>query len=81
LGFGTFIFTSSRVLVEFGVVASINIMGIFVISIFLIPIIFSFLAPPDEKHTKHLDRKFIAKILDKILARYFDAPSKIGISW
>jgi uncharacterized protein len=64
LGFGTFIFTSSRILVEFGVVAALNIMGIFLISILLIPTIFSFLAPPEEKHTQHLDRKFIGKVLD-----------------
>lgn len=67
LGFGTFVFTSSRILVEFGVVASINIMGIFVISILLIPIIFSLLAPPKEKHIKHLDRVFISKVLSKLV--------------
>ncbi len=67
LGFGTFIFTSSQILVEFGVVASINIMGIFIISILLIPIIFSFLAPPEEKYTKHLDRQFINRVLDQIV--------------
>lgn len=66
LGFGTFVFTSSRLLVEFGLVAFINIMGIFVISILLIPIVFSFIAPPKEKHTKHLDRKFINKVLEAL---------------
>ncbi|MBN2166588.1 MAG: MMPL family transporter [Marinilabiliaceae bacterium] len=67
LGFGTFVFTSSRILVEFGIVASINIMGIFIISILLIPIIFSLLAPPEEKHIKHLDRIFISKVLSKLV--------------
>ncbi|MFT3741009.1 MAG: MMPL family transporter [Breznakibacter sp.] len=64
LGFGTFIFTGNRLLLEFGMVAFINIMGIFVISILLIPIVFSFVSPPQERHTKHLDRKFINKILE-----------------
>ena len=66
LGFGTFIFTSSQILVEFGVVASINIMGIFIISIIMIPIVFSFIAPPEEKHVKHLESKFSTKVLSAI---------------
>jgi hypothetical protein len=68
MGFGTFVFTSSRILVEFGVVASINIMCIFVIAILLIPTIFSFLPPPAEKHTKHLDAKLVSHGLDKLVS-------------
>jgi len=64
LGFGTFVITGNRFLVEFGVVASLNIMGVFVLSITLIPIFFSFLAPPQEKHIKHLEYKPINKIID-----------------
>lgn len=57
LGFATFIFTKSSFLVEFGVVASIDIFVIFFLSILLIPIIFSFLTPPTAKHVKHLENK------------------------
>jgi len=63
-GFGTFVFTKSRVLNEFGVVAFINVMAIFFLSLLLIPIIYSFLPIPKEKHLKHLDKKWINKIVD-----------------
>ncbi|GAB4300044.1 MAG: MMPL family transporter [Marinilabiliales bacterium] len=66
-GFATFILTSSEVLKEFGVIASINIIAMFFLSLFIIPIIFSFLPPPKEKHTKHLDNKFLNKIIEKIM--------------
>ncbi len=63
-GFATFIITSNRILTQFGIVASLNIMGIFLLSILLIPIFFSFLAPPKLRHTKHLEYKFTEKIID-----------------
>jgi predicted RND superfamily exporter protein len=37
-GFGTFIITNSEILKEFGVIASTNIMGLFLLSLILIPI-------------------------------------------
>ncbi|MFC2117882.1 RND family transporter, partial [Bacteroidota bacterium] len=64
-GFATFIITNSRLLVEFGIVAAINIMGIFFISLLLVPIIFSFIAPPKKKQTKHLENKRIKWVINK----------------
>ena len=58
-GFATFILTDSQVLKEFGVVASINIMVIFILSILLIPIIYSFLPLPKKKHLKHLNNNWL----------------------
>src|SRR5699024_4576249 len=49
MGFATFILTNSTLLKEFGVVASLNIMGIFVISLILIPIIYSYMPLPKQK--------------------------------
>ncbi len=66
-GFATFIFTSSRILVEFGVIAAINIIGVFVLSLLLIPIIFSFLSAPKERHLNHLDNKPVNKVVDKLV--------------
>ena len=63
-GFGTFVFTKSQVLNEFGVVAFINVMAIFFLSLLLIPIIYSFLPIPKEKHLRHLDKKWINKVVD-----------------
>ena len=63
-GFATFIFTKSQILKEFGVIASINILGIFVLSICLIPILYSFMPLPKAKHLKHLDEKWVDNIID-----------------
>ncbi|MCF8359820.1 MAG: MMPL family transporter [Prolixibacteraceae bacterium] len=67
-GFATFITTRSVVLKEFGIIASINIFALFFYSVLLIPIIFSFLAPPQERHMKHLDRKGIERIINKLVS-------------
>ena len=64
-GFATFIITNNKLLVEFGIVASLNIIGIFIISILLIPTIFSFLSPPPKKHIKHLENPYINWIIKK----------------
>jgi len=58
-GFATFIITDSKLLKEFGIVASINIIGIFVLSLLIIPIAYSFMPLPKTKHLKHLNKKWI----------------------
>ena len=63
-GFATFIFTNSQLLNEFGVIASINILAIFILSILIIPIIYSFMHKPKEKHLEHLERKWIDAIVN-----------------
>ncbi|MGB5428967.1 efflux RND transporter permease subunit [Eudoraea sp.] len=58
-GFATFIITDSKLLTEFGIVASINILCIFMLSILIIPIVYSFMHLPKTKHLKHLNKKWI----------------------
>lgn len=58
-GFSTFILTNSKILKEFGVVASINILAIFLLSLLIIPILYSLMSPPKKKHLKHLKNKSI----------------------
>ena len=58
-GFATFILTNSKILKEFGVVASINIISIFLISLLIIPISYSFMPSPKMKHLKHLKNKSV----------------------
>ncbi|MCM8568695.1 efflux RND transporter permease subunit [Gramella jeungdoensis] len=58
-GFATFILTDSQLLREFGVVASINILAIFVLSLLIIPVIYSYLKPPKDRHLKHLTKRWI----------------------
>ncbi|NQZ45714.1 MAG: MMPL family transporter [Flavobacteriaceae bacterium] len=59
LGFATFIILDSDLLKEFGIVASINILSIFLLSLLIIPIVYSFMAIPKYKHLKHLNKKWI----------------------
>ncbi len=66
-GFGTFILTSSDILKEFGIIASINVLGIFVLSLLIIPTIYSFLPPPKLKHTKHLDGNIVRRFIDWLM--------------
>ncbi|KAB5490154.1 MULTISPECIES: efflux RND transporter permease subunit [Flagellimonas] len=58
-GFATFIILDSDLLREFGIVASINIVGIFILSLLIIPIIYSFMPLPKTKHLKHLNKKWM----------------------
>jgi uncharacterized protein len=67
VGFATFIITGNKMLVEFGIVAAINILVIFVLTLFLIPIFFSYLAPPKVKHINHLDNKIIRNIKKSVI--------------
>ena len=65
-GFATFIITNSKLLKEFGIVASLSILAIFVLCILIIPIIYSFLPIPEEKHLEHLNKKWITSLGDWI---------------
>lgn len=58
-GFATFILTNSQLLREFGVVASINIIAIFLLSLFIIPIVYSYMSIPKQKHLEHLNKGWI----------------------
>ena len=66
-GFAAFILTNSETLQEFGIVASINIILIFLLSLFIIPIYFSFASPPKYRHTKHLDKVWINKLVGNLV--------------
>src|SRR5688572_7308957 len=66
IGFGVLYFTSSSLLVEFGVIAAINVMITYFITLISIPIILSFLPPPKPRHMIHLEGKRINKILESI---------------
>jgi uncharacterized protein len=63
LGFATFIIVKSDLLKQFGIVASLNIMGLFVLSLILIPVIFSFIKTPSSRHVRHLEYKVITRLI------------------
>lgn len=65
-GFAAFIVTGNKILVEFGVIASLNIMFAYFLTLFLIPIFFSYLKPPKQKHIQHLGGN-VYKIIEKVV--------------
>ncbi len=67
VGFATFILTGNRILVEFGIVAALNILFVFMLTLFLIPIFFSYLAPPQTRHTKHLESRFLRRAVKRVV--------------
>ncbi len=63
IGFLTLLSTDILLLREFGIVAGINIMALFVVSLIMIPAVFSWLPEPKPKHLRHLDFKILGKFL------------------
>ncbi|CAM3973853.1 MULTISPECIES: efflux RND transporter permease subunit [Flavobacterium] len=57
-GFATFIITDSELLKEFGIVASLNILFLFLLCLIIIPIIYSYMPLPKEKHLAHLGKNY-----------------------
>jgi predicted RND superfamily exporter protein len=66
IGFAVFAITQSQILKEFGIVAGINIMLLFFISLVFIPSVLSFLPPPKTRHTKYLDNPQLNRWLDRL---------------
>ncbi|HVB03452.1 MAG TPA: MMPL family transporter [Chitinophagaceae bacterium] len=66
IGFGVFYFTQSAILKEFGEVAGLNIMMIFVISFIFLPAILSYMPAPKLKHTNYLESRIMLGILKGI---------------
>ncbi len=58
-GFATFIITESKLLKEFGIVASLSILAIFMLALLIIPIIYSVMPMPKDKHLEHLNKRWI----------------------
>lgn len=63
-GFATFIITDSKLLTEFGIVASLSILAIFILCLLIIPIIYSFMPHPKDKHLEHLNKRWINGFVD-----------------
>ncbi len=63
-GFATFILTESKLLKEFGIVASLSILAIFILCLLIIPIIYTFLPFPKDRHLEHLNKRWIGGFVD-----------------
>ncbi len=66
IGFAVFALTKSEILQEFGVVAGINIMALFIISLILIPSVLSLLPAPKARHMRYLENARLNRWLDRL---------------
>ncbi|MEO6834081.1 MAG: efflux RND transporter permease subunit [Chitinophagaceae bacterium] len=66
IGLGVFSFTHSNLLREFGIVAGLNLLALFFISLILLPALFSLLPPPQKHHTNYMDARWVTKLLEKL---------------
>lgn len=66
IGFGVFYLTGSKLLVEFGLIASLSVMTMYVICLVLITILYSYLPAPNAKHLARLEGKFISRFLQQV---------------
>ncbi|MFY7920670.1 MAG: efflux RND transporter permease subunit [Chryseotalea sp.] len=63
IGFLVLLSADITVLREFGIVAGINVMATFVVSLILIPSVFSWMPPPSAKHLRHLEVQGFGNVL------------------
>ena len=63
-GFATFVFVESSLLREFGILASVNIVSIFILALLIIPIIYSFMPLPQKRHLNHLEKRWMENVVD-----------------
>ena len=64
IGFATFMITGNDLLFEFGLVTSINVISVYLLTLFIVPIIYSFMPLPKEKHLYHLSKTYISTLLN-----------------
>lgn len=79
-GFGAFISTGNRFLIEFGVIASINIMVAYILCLVLIPIFFSYLPPPKKRHTQHLEKSTVGILIEKLTYIFLSQRNRVYIA-
>lgn len=79
-GFLTFIFTGSSTLREFGIIASTNIIGIFIFSMLIIPTAYSYFPKPKKRHLKHHGRSWTNSVLDWMRNMVFNHRPYVYIS-
>jgi len=72
IGFATFMITGNDLLYEFGLVTSINVITVYLLTLVVVPIVYSFMAMPKEKHLEHLTRNYLSSLLNWVeqIVRY-----------
>ena len=64
IGFATFMITGNDLLYEFGLVTSINVITVYLLTLVVVPIVYSFMPIPKEKHLNHLTKNYLSSILN-----------------
>jgi predicted RND superfamily exporter protein len=64
IGFATFMITGNDLLFEFGLVTSINVISVYILTLLIVPIVYSFMQIPKEKHLYHLTKNYISTLLN-----------------
>jgi predicted RND superfamily exporter protein len=64
MGFATFMITGNDLLFEFGLVTSINVLSVYLLTLMVVPIVYSFMSVPKEKHLYHLSKNYVSSLLD-----------------
>ena len=64
IGFATFMITGNDLLFEFGLVTSINVIIVYLLTLVVVPIIYSFMPLPKEKHLSHLTKNYLSSFLN-----------------
>ena len=77
IGFGTFYFTKTTMLEQFGLVAFLTINTVFFINIIGIPALYSFLPVPSDRQTAHLDAKNVNNFLSWVRYMAFNHKRRI----
>ena len=63
VGFATFMITGNELLYEFGLVTSINVITVYLLTLLIVPIMYSFMPMPKEKHLYHLSKNYLSSVL------------------
>jgi predicted RND superfamily exporter protein len=66
IGFATFMITGNDLLYEFGLVTSINVIIVYLLTLMVVPIVYSFMPLPKEKHLTHLSKNYLSSILNSV---------------
>ncbi|MEO0038838.1 MAG: hypothetical protein RIQ59_2049 [Bacteroidota bacterium] len=72
IGFATFMITGNDLLYEFGLVTSINVITVYLLTLVVVPIVYSFMPVPKERHLYHLTKNYLSSLLNWVekIVRY-----------
>ena len=64
IGFATFMITGNDLLFEFGLVTALNVITVYLLTLMVVPIVYSYMPQPTAKHLNHLSKTYIDSLLN-----------------